>query len=84
VFGGLIDILNLLLWSSFIHVGSLLLMIFAKVYVIKTTTPIETHYTTVKVNERPKRVLVQREVCNRIDRCPIVNNVCVDCITVMD
>ena len=84
MFRGLIDILNLLLWWSFIHMGTFLLMIATKVYVIQTTTPIETHYTTVKVNERPKRVLVQREVCNRIDRCPIVNNVCVDCITVMD
>ena len=28
--------------------------------------------------------LVEREVCNRIDGCPIVNNVCVDCITVQN
>jgi hypothetical protein len=57
-------------------------MIVAIFYVIQTTTPIETHYTPVQVNETPKRVLVEREVCNRIDGCPIVNNVCVDCITV--
>ena len=59
-------------------------MIVAIVYVIQTTTPNETHYTTVHVNESPKRVLVELEVCNRIDGCPIVNNVCVDCITVKD
>ena len=82
MFRGLIDILNLLLWWSFIHVGSFLLMIVAIVYVLQTTTPIETHYTTVQTIQTPKRVLVQREVCNRIDGCPIVNNVCVDCITV--
>ena len=79
---GLIDILNLLMWRSFIHVGFFLLMIVAIVYVIQKTTPIETHYTTAQVNKTTKRVLVEREVCNRIDGCPIVNNVCVDCITV--
>jgi uncharacterized protein involved in exopolysaccharide biosynthesis len=61
MFRGLIDILNLLLWWSFIHVGSFLLMIVAIVYVIQTTTPIETHYTSVQVNETPKRVLVERD-----------------------
>ena len=57
-------------------------MIVAIVYVIKANTPIETNYTSAQVNEPTKRVLVEREVCNRIDGCPIVNNVCVDCITV--
>ena len=79
---GLIDILNPLMWRSFIHVGFFLLMIVAIVYVIQNTTPIETHYTTAQVNKTTKRVLVEREVCNRIDGSPIVNNVCVDCITV--
>jgi hypothetical protein len=40
------------------------------------------YYTTKQVIQNPTRVLVEREVCNRIDGCPIVNNVCVDCITV--
>ena len=79
---GLIAILNLLLWRSFIHVGFFLLMIVAIIYVIQNTTPIETHYTTAQVNKTTKKVLVEREVCNRIDGYPIVNNVCVDCITV--
>ena len=79
---GLIDILNLLMWRSFIHVGFFLLMIVAIVYVIQNTTPIETHYTTAQVNKTTKRVLVEREVCNRIDGCPIVNNICADCLTV--
>ena len=64
--------------------GSFLIIIVAIVYVIQTTTPDETHYTSVQVNEPPKRVLVEREVCNRIDGCPIVDNVCVDCVTVKD
>jgi len=61
MFRGLIDILDLLLWWSSMHVGGFLLMIVAIVYVIQTTTPIETHYTSVQVNETPKRVLVERD-----------------------
>ena len=56
-------------------------MIVALVYVIQTSTPIETHYSTVQVNKPTKRDLVE-EVSNRIDGCPIMNIVCVDCITV--
>jgi len=26
--------------------------------------------------------LIMKEICTRIDGCPIVNNVCVDCLTV--
>jgi len=39
-------------------------MIVAIVYVIQTTTPKETHYTSVQVNEPTKRIVVEREVCN--------------------
>ena len=81
MFRGFIDVFNILLWCSSIHVGSLFIMVVAIAYVIQTTTPIETHYTTVQVNEPPKRVLVEREFFNRTDGCPIVNNVCLDCIT---
>ena len=27
------------------------------------------------------RVLIEEEICTRLDGCPIVNNVCVDCLT---
>jgi len=69
------------------YVGSFLLLIVAIVYITKTNptppTPIiHQHYSTVQVVQPPKRVLVDSEVCNRIDGCPIVNGVCVDCITV--
>ena len=36
-------------------------------------------YNTVQVVEPPKRVLVEREVCNRIDGCPVVKGVCESC-----
>ena len=87
MFRGLIDLFNLLLWWSFMYVGSFLLMVVAIVHIIKTnptpTTPIiNEYYSTVQVIEPPKRVLIEKEICTRLHGCPIVNNVCVDCLTV--
>ena len=65
------------------YVGSFLLLIVAIVYITKTNpTPINNHYSTVQVIEPPKRILIEEEICTRLDGCPIVNNVCVDCLTV--
>ena len=85
MFRGLIDLFNLLLWWSFMYVGSFLLMVVAIVHIIKTNpTPprpiTHQHYSTVQVIEPLKRVLVEKEICTRLDGCPIVNNVCVDCL----
>ena len=68
------------------YVGSFLLLIVGIVWIIKTNptppTPIiHEHKIVQNIIQPTKRVLVEREVCNRIDGCPIVNNVCVDCIT---
>ena len=68
------------------YVGSFLLIIVALFYTMKTnTTPhtptIHKHYSTVKVVQPPKKVLIEEEMCKRLDGCPIVNNVCVDCLT---
>ena len=76
----------LLLWG-FMYVGSLLLLIVGVMWIIKTNptppTPIiHEHKIVQNIIQPTKRVLVEREVCNRIDGCPIMNNVCVDCITV--
>ena len=82
-----IDLCNLFFLWVFLHVGAFLLMIVAIFYVIKSNptppTPIiNEYYSTVthQVVQPPKRVLVDSEVCTRIDGCPIVNNVCVDCL----
>ena len=71
----------------FMYVGSFLLLILGIVYITKTNptppTPIiHEHKIVQNIIQPTKRVLVEREVCNRVDGCPIVNNVCVDCITV--
>ena len=82
---GIKELVDLLLLWGFMYVGSFLLLIVGVVWIIKTNptppTPIiHQHYSTVQVIEPPKRVLVEREICTILDRCPIVNNVCVDCL----
>ena len=86
MFRGIIDLFNLLLWWSFMYVGSFMIMIVAIFYVMQTNptppTPIIKQYnSTVQVIQPPKRVLVEREVCTRIDGCRIIDNVCVDYMT---
>ena len=68
----------------FLYVCAIFLLVFGITYLAKTnpTTIINHHYSTVQVIEPPKRVLIEEEICTRIDGCPIVNNVCVDCLTV--
>ena len=69
------------------YVGSFLLLIVAIVYITKTNptppTPIiNEYYSTVthQVNEHPKRVLVEREICKSIKGCEEVNGTCPTCV----
>ena len=71
-----IDLCNLFFLWVFLHVGAFFLMVVAIVYLIKSNptppTPIiHQHYSTVQVIEPPKRVLVEREICTRIDGCKV-------------
>jgi len=80
-----IDLCNLFFLWGFLHVGAFFLMVVAIVYLKKSnSTPptpiIHQYYSTVQVVEPPKRVLIEKEICTRLDGCPIVNNVCVDCL----
>ena len=82
-----IDLCNLFFLWVFLHVGAFFLMVVAIVFLIKSNPTLPTpiihqHYSTVQVVEPPKRVLIEKEICTRLDGCPIVNNVCVDCLTV--
>ena len=81
---GIKELLEILFLWGFIYVGSFIVLIIGLVH-IQSNQPIineQQYYTTKQVIQTPTRVQVEREVCNRIDGCPIVNNVCVDCITV--
>ena len=85
MFSFLSSLISFLMYWMFLYVGSFLLMIVAIFYMIKSNptppTPIiHQHYSTVQVVEPPKRVLIEEEICRRFDGCPIVNNVCVDCL----
>ena len=80
---GIKELVDLLLLWGFWYLGSFMIMVVAIVYFIKTNpTPIiHHHYSTIEVIEPPKKVIVEEEICTRIDGCRIVDNVCVDCIT---
>ena len=83
---GIKELLEILFLWGFIYVGSFIVLIIGLVH-IQSNQPIineQHYYTTKQVIQTPTRVLVEREVCNRIDGCPIVNNICVGCITVRD
>ena len=89
MFSFLSSIIQFFMYWVFMYVGAFLLMIVAIFYVIKSNpippTPIiNEYYSTVthQVVEPPKRVLIEEEICTRLDGCPIVNGVCVDCLTV--
>ena len=80
---GIKELVDLLLLWGFWYLGSFMIMVVAIVYFIKTNpTPIiNHHYSTIEVIEPPKKVIVEEEICTRIDGCRIIDNVCVDCIT---
>ena len=86
---GIKELVDLLLLWVFMYVGAFLIMIVGIVYITKTNptppTPIiNEYYSTVthQVVEPPKKVIMEEEICTRIDGCRIIENVCVDCLTV--
>ena len=86
MFRVLIDLFNLLLWWSFMYVGSFLLLILGIVYITKTNptppTPIIHEHKIVQNIIQPlKRVLVEREVCKDVRGCAILKSgECPDCV----
>ena len=36
------------------------------------------HYSTVQVIEPSNRILIEEEICTRLDGCPTIKNVCAD------
>ena len=82
---GIKELVDLLLLWGFWYLGSFMIMVVAIVYFIKSNpTPIiNHHYSTIEVIEPPKKVIVEEEICTRIDGCRIVDNVCIDCVDKM-
>ena len=79
---GIKELVDLILLWGFWYLGSFMLMVVAIVYFIKSNpTPIiNHHYSTIEVIEPPKKVILEEEICTRIDGCRIIDNVCIDCI----
>ena len=79
---GIKELVELLLLWGFMYVCAILLLVFGITYLAKTNpTPIiHQHYSTVEVIEPPKKVIMEEEICTRIDGCRIIDNVCIDCI----
>ena len=86
MFRVLIDLFNLLLWWSFMYVGSFLLLILGIVYITKTNqtplTPIIHEHKIVQNIIQPlKRVLVEREVCKDVRGCELLKGgECPNCV----
>ena len=79
---GIKELVDLILLWGFWYVGSFMIMVVAIVYFIKSNPNpiIHQHYSTIEVIEPPKKVIVEEEICTRIDGCRIIDNVCIDCI----
>ena len=84
---GIIELVDLLLLWGFWYVLSFLILVFGVVYLTKTNPPpiIKQYHShnTVQVIEPPKKVIVEEEICTRIDGCRIIDNVCIDCELVL-
>ena len=85
---GIIELVDLLLLWGFWYVVSFLILVFGVVYITKSNpTPIiHQYYSTVEVIEPPKEVIVEEEICTRIDGCkvfpdaPTMEEYCPTCI----
>ena len=85
MFSLLRSLISFLMYWMFMYVGSFLLMIVAIFWIIKTNptppTPIiHEHKIVQKIIHPSKRVLVEREVCNSISGCKVVNGTCSTCV----
>ena len=86
MFRVLIDLFNLLLWWSFMYVGSFLLLILGIVYITKTnqtppTPNIHEHKIVQNIIQPLKRVLVEREVCKDVRGCELLKGgECPNCV----
>ena len=79
---GIKELLEILFLWGFIYLGAFIFLIIGIVHIQSNQPPIIKQYhthNTVQVVAPPKRVLVEREVCNRINGCPVVKGVCESC-----
>ena len=89
IIDGCKELLELIFLWTFLHISSLAILVAAVVYITHTQpkqlipmiqpqeqiSMVEPHITTFA---EP----IMKEVCTKIDGCRIIDNVCVDCLTV--
>ena len=85
MFSFLSSIIQFFMYWVFMYVGSFLLLIVGIVWIIKTNptppTPIiHEHKIVQNIIQPPKRVLVEKKICTRIDGCPEKNATCPTCV----
>ena len=89
IIDGCKELLELIFLWTFLHLSSLAILVVAVVYITHTQpkqqipmiqpqeqiSMVEPHITTFA---EP----IMKEVCTKIDGCRVIDNVCVDCLTV--
>jgi len=76
MFRGLLDFINVMMMWGFAYLVAFIILIMMLADLPTDSQPIIHEHTTIQVVEATHT----RDVCNRIDGCPIVNNVCVGCV----
>ena len=86
---GIKELLELVFLWSFLHITSLAILVVAVVYI--THTQPKQQIPMIQPQEQISMVNphittfaepIIKEVCTRIDGCRVIDNVCVDCLTV--
>jgi len=77
---GIKELLEIVFLWGFLYLGAIFILVLGIVH-IKSNQPIKQHHTynAVQVLQPPKRV-VEREVCNKIAGCQVVNGTCPTCV----
>ena len=86
MFRGLLDFFNVLMAWGFAYVVAIMILVFGITHIKQNNqTPIiHQHHTTqehITLNViEPKPI--QKEICNRISGCPVVEGICIGCETI--
>ena len=89
IIDGCKELLELIFLWTFLHITSLAILVVAVVYISHTQPkqqipmihPLE-QISMVEPHTTTFTEPIMKEVCTKIDGCRVIDNVCVDCLTV--
>ena len=85
MFRGLMDLINVLMLWGFAYAVSIMILIVAIVHLTNENNNHQHSIVEHRVmSPMIEQIKTKEEVCLRFDGCPIVNNVCVDCVVLED